>query len=294
MAHDSTAEASLLIASDSSTDAALVRSLLAHEFGNVAVVTLNDISSEHGERGFPDVLILAFKELMAAEQFYLGFYRHATGEPAKKHRTVVLCSKDDVRAAYQLCRRGLFDDYVLFWPMTADVMRLPMAIHTALANLAAYLSLCVSPAQSARTPAHGIDVSVSQPKVLIVDDDDAQRRLIGRLLKAATFESIAAASGEEALSLLAVSQPDVMLLDLHMPGMTGCEVLERMRAKSGTPGCPVIVVTGAADRETVLRTRELGAVDFVVKPFDSATLIGKLRRALRQGVNEEKAATLSP
>lgn len=83
----------------------------------------------------PQVLVLAFRTLEETEAYYLGLYRNSTQVNATAHRTVVMCGKDDVVRAYELCRDNYFDDYVLFWPMSQDGRRLPMAVRLALRML---------------------------------------------------------------------------------------------------------------------------------------------------------------
>ena len=75
--------------------------------------------------------------LEKAEQYYLGLYRLSTLVHTLAHRTLILCNKDDLRRVYELCHKEYFDDYILFWPLTHDAPRLPMAIHHALRQLAA-------------------------------------------------------------------------------------------------------------------------------------------------------------
>jgi CheY-like chemotaxis protein len=82
------------------------------------------------------VLILAFDTLEKAERYYLGLYRLSSVVHALPHRTLILCNKEDVRRVYELCKKDYFDDYVLFWPMTHDAPRLPMAVHHAVRQLA--------------------------------------------------------------------------------------------------------------------------------------------------------------
>jgi CheY-like chemotaxis protein len=125
----------LLIASDALADANLVKQLLADEFSNVEISTDPTLAASDFAGQQPRVLILAFKSITKSEDYYLGLYRNAPLVHARPHRTVLLCSKDDVRRAYELCKGGRFDDYVHFWPISFDAPRLHMAIHGALRDL---------------------------------------------------------------------------------------------------------------------------------------------------------------
>ena len=128
--------ATLLVATDNTTDAALVKKLLEEEFPRVFISTAPDAAAQDFERHRPDVLVLAFNALEKAERHYLGLYRLCPLVQQHPHRTIILCNKDEVRRVYELCKKHYFDDYVMFWPMTYDMSRLPMAVHHALRELA--------------------------------------------------------------------------------------------------------------------------------------------------------------
>ena len=126
----------ILVASDNTGDAALVKKLLDDEFGKV--FTSTDPSKSVGDfvRDPPDVLVLAFDTLDKSQHYYLMLFRLCAAAHLQTHRTVILCNKDEIRRAYTLCRDGLFDDYILFWPLVHDALRLPMSVHLALRELA--------------------------------------------------------------------------------------------------------------------------------------------------------------
>lgn len=129
------ADPRILVATDVVTDAELVRRLLANEFEHVHLSTNAERGVADFEQQRPDVLVLAFNTLEKAESYYLGLYRLSASIHALPHRTVILCNKDDLRRVYELCKRDYFDDYILFWPMTHDAPRLPMAVHHALRQM---------------------------------------------------------------------------------------------------------------------------------------------------------------
>ena len=83
----------------------------------------------------PDVLVLAFPGIAKAQTHCLGLYRHGQSVHAHPHGTVLLCSKDEVQAAYELCRKDCFDDYVMYWPHAYDRWRLPMSVWIAWRDL---------------------------------------------------------------------------------------------------------------------------------------------------------------
>lgn len=129
-------DATILIASDSVTDAALVKDLVITEFQQAFVSTDPDKLPKDFKDHQPSVLILAFKTLEKSERYYLGLYRLCKEIHQYLHRTVILCNKEEIKRAFELCKKEYFDDYVLFWPMTYDTPRLTVSVYHALRELA--------------------------------------------------------------------------------------------------------------------------------------------------------------
>ena len=124
----------------------------------------------------------------------------------------------------------------------------------------------------------------TEPLVLAVDDEAGILRLIKLELSAQGFRVIAAGEGEEALRLIEEQRPDIVLLDILMPGMTGLEVLRAIRERWTVP---VILVT-ARDREAdKVRGLEMGADDYIVKPFGAEEMGARIRAVLRRTVGVE-------
>jgi len=389
MDHSAQTTVTILIASDSTADAALVKKLLDSEFDQVFVSTDPERAVEDFERRRPDVLVLAFDSLEKSERYYLGLYRLSAKGHLSAHRTVILCGKDEVKQVYQLCRKEHFDDYVLFWPMTNDAPRLPMAVHHALRDLLATRdhgpSVAEFAAQARRLAeleallnrqmaqgcqhiegaghamAHaereigaaldgfsrrlvqgelpevleiksvaGLEREIDRFKredigrhlrsaaesvqplhlwtdefmqecaplletaraldaladrvqitVLVVDDDDFQRKIVAKILEAQNYRPVFAGSGVEALTILRKLRPDLILMDVVMPDMDGMETTRRLKAMPELAEVPVVMVTGKSEGNVVIDSLKAGAVDFVVKPFDRDTLMAKIERALR-------------
>lgn len=126
--------------------------------------------------------------------------------------------------------------------------------------------------------------SLNNSVVLVVDDQPANVRLVGTVLSEAGFDVMPATSGEQALARLKHLRPDLILLDMRMPGMDGFQVLQHLRRDPGTADIPVIFLTAAAERELVAEALNAGAVDYLTKPFVAEELVARVRAhaALKQ------------
>lgn len=113
--------------------------------------------------------------------------------------------------------------------------------------------------------------------VLVIDDQPANIRLVGTVLGDAGFDVVPALSGEQGLERLRHVRPDLILLDMRMPGMDGFEVLQHLRRDATMADIPVIFLTAAAERELVVRALEAGAVDYLTKPFVAEELVARVR-----------------
>ncbi|MDR5689333.1 MAG: response regulator transcription factor [Armatimonadota bacterium] len=117
-------------------------------------------------------------------------------------------------------------------------------------------------------------------RVLVVDDDEAILSLLGSYLAREGFEVQTAGDGEAALAAARTSRPDVVVLDVLLPGLDGLEVLRRLRAE-GEPY--VILLTAKAEEADRVVGLELGADDYVTKPFSPRELVARIRAVLRRG-----------
>lgn len=380
-------DAQILVASDIVADAELVRKLLQDDFENVFISISQDKAISDFEHCMPNVLILAFNSLEKAELYYLGLYRLSTRVISVVHRTIILCGTKELQRVYELCRKEYFDDYVLFWPMTNDVQRLPMAVTHALRGLersqsgapaaemarqvrriaelegllerqlgqgdqyaksatrslmraeaeigAAIDSFSKNVIDGSFGDAHGVTNAVRiqneinklraneiqqhfrtlndavlpmgqwvsdlkqqlaphresisalkalaeqfRPQVLVVDDDEFERKLAGELLRAAPYDLLFASNGAEALNLMREKRPDLILMDMAMPELNGLETLRRLKASDLFTEIPVMMITGQSDKDLVVECLKAGAMDFVVKPLDREVLLKKVGRFL--------------
>jgi two-component system phosphate regulon response regulator PhoB len=126
-----------------------------------------------------------------------------------------------------------------------------------------------------------------QQLILIVEDEKDLLDLVQFNLRQAGFETVTAADGERALELLRQRLPDLVLLDLMLPGVPGTEVCRQLKSSTRTKHVPVIMVTARGEEVDRVVGFELGADDFVTKPFSVRELVLRVRAVLRRGVNGE-------
>ncbi len=383
----SPATARVLIAAEDLADGEQVVSQLQEHFEHVKLSTNPDRGVADFQTHQTDVLVLAFNTIAKAQSYYLGLYRTLQSLSKRPHRTVLLCSKDEVSAAFNLCKKQYFDDYVPYWPMAYDGLRLPMSIWSICRELAALQAqgpprkellahakqlgdleqtlhnelsagqqriataedcmqnlerkLAASSDEFSRYVIDGAGGSVvvkdaavlngefallrnqqielartareqgvgpmsawaqemkervepalagvrtladsvrNMPaKIMIIDDDELMRDLLVRVLGGASYEISYAKDSEDALRQLRDAQPDVILMDIHLPGLDGISLTRRLKSNEELASIPIILITGDPRRETVKGGLDAGAVSFVVKPFTRKSLKEKLDRAM--------------
>ena len=123
-------------------------------------------------------------------------------------------------------------------------------------------------------------------KILIVDDDRELRELVGFVLRRAGYPVVEAGDGPEAMRQHAVERPDLVILDVNLPGFDGFEVCRRIRLDSDTP---VMMLTVRGEEADQVRGLDLGADDYLAKPFSPSTLLARVRALLRRRGSERPA-----
>jgi DNA-binding response OmpR family regulator len=119
------------------------------------------------------------------------------------------------------------------------------------------------------------------PKVLIADDDPDILATLEMRLKANNIQVVKAEDCNSAIKLAYAEQPDLILMDIKMPTIGGISAFDSMKMYSRTKNIPVIFITAFPGQEVREKALELGAADFVAKPFDSDELVAKIRKVLR-------------
>jgi DNA-binding response OmpR family regulator len=123
---------------------------------------------------------------------------------------------------------------------------------------------------------------MSHPRILVADDDSTIRRFIVTLLADRGYEIHEAVDGEQAFKVAESVKPDLMLLDLIMPYRDGFDVLYDLKHDPGTSEIPIIIMSVKDREEEIVKGLNMGAEDYVVKPFNSLELVARVRKILER------------
>lgn len=125
-------------------------------------------------------------------------------------------------------------------------------------------------------------------KILIVEDEKDIAKMLDYNLKKEGFRTLLASDGEDALSLAGRERPDLILLDLMLPGMDGLEVCKKLKKEEKTVSIPIIMLTAKSQESDKVIGLELGADDYVTKPFSPRELIARIKAVLRRVKEKDK------
>lgn len=129
-------------------------------------------------------------------------------------------------------------------------------------------------------PVQALTTEIGSARILVVDDQPANIQILGAVLGRLGCEIIPASDGVTALKRVALRMPDLILLDLLMPQMDGCEVCRQLKANPDWKDIPVIFLSAADDKDLIVRALDSGGVDYITKPFNQAELISRVRTQL--------------
>jgi len=133
---------------------------------------------------------------------------------------------------------------------------------------------------------------MKKPQILIVDDEHANRFLLEGLLSAHNYNPVCVSDGDECLEFLKTNAPDLILLDIMMPKITGIEVLKKIMSQDSFKNIPVIMVSAKTGTSDIKEALELGAIDYIRKPFDEIELLARIKVGLRLKQNEDNLRDL--
>jgi two-component system, cell cycle response regulator DivK len=120
-------------------------------------------------------------------------------------------------------------------------------------------------------------------RILVTEDHEENRRILRDLLTSAGYEIIEAVTGEEGVTLAETQRPDLILMDVQLPGVDGYEATRRIKGNVALRQIPIIAVTSYALSGEDVKAREAGCDGYVAKPFSPRALLGKIREYLREG-----------
>ncbi|MBN2635389.1 MAG: response regulator, partial [Prolixibacteraceae bacterium] len=118
------------------------------------------------------------------------------------------------------------------------------------------------------------------PTVLIVDDNSNNVKIIAITLRELNYKLVIATSGQSAIDMVDKTRPDLVLLDIMMPGMDGYETCEIIKSKKENENLPIIFLTALNDKSNIIRGFEVGGVDYITKPFNKEELISRVKTHL--------------
>ena len=126
------------------------------------------------------------------------------------------------------------------------------------------------------------DIPDRPARILIADDQRQNRQLLEIMLSQEGFVFLTAARGDEALAIVAQQSPDLILLDVMMPGMDGYQVAAKIKGNLATRNIPIIMVSGLHDSQAKMLAKSAGAEDFISRPVERAELLERERNLLRK------------
>jgi diguanylate cyclase (GGDEF)-like protein len=199
-----------------------------------------------------------------------------------RREALVAAAAEELRAAAEVHEEGPPDD-VTRVVEASRLRRLADDLDRALVPAAAEPDVSTGPAPAAPGP---------RPRVLVVDDEADARAVLSEVLSP-ECEVLTAADGEEAVLVARRERPDLVLMDLFMPRLDGLQALQRIRADPATGEVPVIFVSARGDDSVKARALDLGAVDYLQKPFSERELRARVERTLRLSRNQSALRELA-
>jgi DNA-binding NarL/FixJ family response regulator len=136
-------------------------------------------------------------------------------------------------------------------------------------------------------------IKMDKPIILIVDDEEANLQLIGKILQNLDVDITLASSGKEALQLLESLVPDLIILDIIMPSMSGFDVCRKIKSRKPTSEVPIIFLSAKVDSEDIIKGFDIGARDYITKPFIKEELVARVEAQLNIITNEKKIKNLN-
>ena len=220
-------------------------------------------------------IVLALESLDAAERVVQALRSDAGARPF----LLALCDAAGTATAARLSKDGIVDDYVQHFPTPADPDRLATSVRLA-ARIAPPATAMAPAAAASGSAATGAAAAKRRSVVLVVEDDEVLHTLVAAMLESEPVDLVFEADGAAAFDRVNAVGPDLVLMDVMLPGGDGVALTERIKSTPDLAAIPVVMLSGEARLETLVRSMEAGAADFIVKPFTREALIAKLGKYL--------------
>ncbi|HEY2558820.1 MAG TPA: response regulator [Caldimonas sp.] len=256
------------------TAAALLNGDLA---AGVRVCVRPDHAAAQARACRAEVIVLALPSLALVEQGAPAI-REAVAGAAAPPILIALCDAASVGSAARLCRQGVIDDYVQHFPAPADADRLATSVRFAARGRTAARDAAV-PAPAAAPGSPAAKAERRRPVVVVVEDDETLHALVTAML-APDVELVFESDGAAAFDRIHAIGPDLVLMDIMLPGRDGVAITEQIKSSPALAAIPVVMLTGEARFDTLVRSMQAGAADFIVKPFTRDALVAKLAKFL--------------
>ena len=215
-------------------------------------------------------IVLALESIDAVERVALALQ----GDGVRPF-LLVLCDGAGTAVGARLSKDGIVDDYVQHFPTPADPDRLATSVR---------LAARIAPPSSAMAPAPTAAAVAAPAKrrsvVLVVEDDEVLHTLVAAMLESEPVDLVFEPDGAAAFDRVNAVGPDLVLMDVMLPGGDGVALTERIKSTPDLAAIPVVMLSGEARLDTLVRSMEAGAADFIVKPFTREALIAKLGKYL--------------
>lgn len=213
-------------------------------------------------------IVLALESLAAVERVALAL----PGEAGARPFFLALCDSAGTAAAARLAKDGVVDDYVQHFPVPGDPDRLITSVRVA--------KRMAPPARATGVAAASAEPARRRPIILVVEDDQVLHTLVAAMLESEPLELVFEADGAAAFDRINAVGPDLVLMDVMLPGGDGVELTERIKSTPDLAAIPVVMLSGEARLDTLVRSMQAGAADFIVKPFTREALLAKLGKYL--------------
>ena len=280
----------VLVVADGEESGRAVAALLGGDLAAGVRTSLRpDQAAAHARAHRAEVIVLAQRSLVEVERDAPALRVPLPGTTTPP-MLIALCDAASVGAAARLCRQGVIDDYVQHYPAPVDEARLAASVRLA-TRIGAAERNAARAAVVAPSPAFAIEAATEQtesvptpasaqrPVVLVVEDDEVLHTLIAAML-ADHVELVFETDGAAALGRIEAVCPDLVLMDIVLPGGDGVVLTEEIKSTPGLSPIPVVMLTGDARVDTLVRSVHAGAADFIVKPFTREALVAKLSKYL--------------